>query len=131
MSFSQRLKKLRKEKGYTQQELANKLNKSKSTISSYESGRRNPDINVIRDIANFFNVSADYLIGKSKIRTSNGKIKQAIEDNPELLDFWEQVSKRESVQLMFHQTRDMSDEAIKSVVQFMKQVEEEADKRHN
>lgn len=125
MSFSQRLKELRKEKGLTQQGLADKLNKSKSTISSYESNRRTPDINVVRDIAEFFNVSADYLIGKSEIRNSNDKIKQALEDNPELSDFWDQVSNRESMKVLFKQTRNMSDEAIEDVVRFMKSVEKE------
>lgn len=57
------LKKLRKENGLSQLELSNKLNVTQSTIARIESGTREPSNDLMIDIANFFNVSLDYLNG--------------------------------------------------------------------
>jgi repressor LexA len=65
MNFGHRLRQLRKEKHMTQAQLAQQFNLAESTISLYENNKRNPDYHVLLDIARFFNVSADYLIGRS------------------------------------------------------------------
>lgn len=66
--FGDRLKILRLEKNMTQDELAKILNTGKASISHYESNRRIPDLNTIEQLSEFFNVSIDYLSGKSNIR---------------------------------------------------------------
>ena len=71
MIFPKRLKRLRTEKDVSQEELGNILNLSKSTISLYESGKREPDYNTLNKIAQYFNVSTDYLLGNSDIREVN------------------------------------------------------------
>lgn len=63
-----RIKELREEKNISQLELAKKLNLTQQSISLYEKGDREPSIDVLKSIANFFNVSLDYLLGKSDIR---------------------------------------------------------------
>lgn len=63
-----RLKQLREENNLSQLDLANKLNMSQQAISAYEKGAREPDIDTIKKISDFFNVSTDYLLGKSDIR---------------------------------------------------------------
>ncbi len=65
-----RLKELRKNKGISQLRLATELNTTQNTISRYETGEREPGIDELIKIADFFNVSVDYLIG----RTENPKI---------------------------------------------------------
>ena len=67
--FSKILRELRDERKLTQQELADKLEVSRMTINFYESNRRTPDINFAIKAANFFNVSVDYLVGNSNIKT--------------------------------------------------------------
>lgn len=52
----------------TQQRLAIEFNVSQAMISKYELGLAEPDIGMIRDIAKFFHVSADYLVGLSDNR---------------------------------------------------------------
>lgn len=75
MSFSEKLKLLRKEKGLSQIELAKKLNISRQSISNYENGLRFPnDEKLIVKISDFFNVSIDYLFGKTNIRNFNSYI---------------------------------------------------------
>ena len=56
------LKKIRKEKKYSQLKVAMDLNISRETLSYYENGKRNPDIQFLRTLSNYFNVSIDFLI---------------------------------------------------------------------
>ena len=60
-----RLKELRKEKGITQLQLALELNMSQNTISRYETGERQAGYDELIRIADYFNVSIDYLLGRS------------------------------------------------------------------
>lgn len=63
--LGQRIRSLRKEKKITQQDLANYLKLGKSTISQYENNINEPDTTTIQKIADFFNVSVDYLFGRT------------------------------------------------------------------
>lgn len=74
MSFGSILKELRTEKNVGQKELAACLNVSIGTISNYEKNRHSPDPEALRRIADFFEVSTDYLLERTKFRY-----------NPELL----------------------------------------------
>lgn len=65
-----RLKELRKKKGVSQLRMATDLNTTQNTISRYETGEREPGIDELIKIADYFNVSVDYLIG----RTENPKM---------------------------------------------------------
>ncbi len=65
-----RLKEIRKSKGISQLKLAMDLNTSQNTISRYETGDREPGITELIRIADYFDVSVDYLIG----RTDNPKM---------------------------------------------------------
>ena len=62
-TFCKRLKQLRTEKNVTIIQLAKDTNISKSAISNYELGLQIPSAQVIIILANYFNVSADYLLG--------------------------------------------------------------------
>ena len=61
-----RVKEFRLQKGMTQQQLADKLNVTKATVSAYETNAKYPSIEVLINIATLFNVSADYLLGLSE-----------------------------------------------------------------
>jgi len=63
--YAKRLQDLRKKKCLTQDELAEKLHTSRSRISMYEQGKRQPDFEMQEAIADFFNVNIDYLFGRS------------------------------------------------------------------
>lgn len=56
------LKQLRIAKGYSQQKVALDLNISREALSYYENGKRNPDIQTLKLMSEYFNVSIDYLI---------------------------------------------------------------------
>ena len=63
--IGKRLKELRQEKHLLQKELANKVNLSQQTISLYESGKRQPDYATLERLADFFEVTTDYLLGRT------------------------------------------------------------------
>ncbi len=63
--FKDNLKLLRQEKGIGQVELAQKLGVSKGIISLWENGLREPTMNSLIEMAKFFDVSIDYLVGLS------------------------------------------------------------------
>lgn len=59
------LRKLRENKGITQAELGKVLSISPSTIGMYEQGRRSPDYETLKKIADYFGVSTDCLLGRN------------------------------------------------------------------
>ena len=63
--FKDIIKKLRQERGLSQQELAQKTGLSASSIGMYEQGRRKPSFEVLQLFADTFNVDIDYLLGRS------------------------------------------------------------------
>ena len=67
-----RLKELRTQKGISQLKLALAINTNQNTISRYETGEREPGINELIKIADYFNVSIDCLLE----RTNNPKIQK-------------------------------------------------------
>ncbi len=75
MELSEKLQELRKEKGLTQEELAEALFVSRTAISKWESGRGVPNIESLKAISKFFSVSIDELLSGEEI------LKIADEDN--------------------------------------------------
>ena len=63
INYGNKLKLLRLQDNMTQEQLAQKLNLTKSVISAYETGLRLPSYDVLIRIAKIFNVSTDYLLG--------------------------------------------------------------------
>lgn len=68
-NFGERLKQLRREKNLTQEQLAEVFGVARNSIFSYETGRRIPDIEVLKSYAEYFGVTSDYLLGLSDNRT--------------------------------------------------------------
>ena len=64
MMFATRLKKLRFEKDITQAEFAKVIGVSQQTVASWEVGRTEPANEALKNIADYFNVSTDYLLGR-------------------------------------------------------------------
>ena len=62
MEFNEKLQELRKNKGLTQEELAEALYVSRTAISKWESGRGYPNIDSLKEISKFFSVTIDELL---------------------------------------------------------------------
>jgi transcriptional regulator with XRE-family HTH domain len=71
MKYGHRIAGLRDERKLTQEELASKVGITRAALSHYENNRREPDYETIRNIADFFGVSIDYLMGRSDVTGSH------------------------------------------------------------
>ncbi len=67
--FGERLKKLREKNGISQAELARKLGLSQGAVGNWESGKREPNFETSRRIADYFCVSVDFLLGRENSDT--------------------------------------------------------------
>ena len=70
-TFAERLKSLRREKGWSQQRLADELELSNSSVNMYERGEREPGFETMEAIADLFNVDMNYLYGRTDIKIAD------------------------------------------------------------
>lgn len=76
-TFGKRFKEARKEKRLTQEQLANKFRLKKSSISRYENDKQMPEVNLLKEFADFFGVTVDYLLGSESIKTEDSNTKNS------------------------------------------------------
>lgn len=69
-----RLVDLRKKRKLTQQDIADRLHMTRSTYAQYEIGRRVPDYETLEKLADFFEVSIDYLVGRDTTLMETKKV---------------------------------------------------------
>lgn len=88
--MSNNLKNVRIKRGIKAIDIAKALNVSKQTISNWENGKRFPDIKTLIKLADFYNVSVDYLVGRTDDDLDFIKIMENIpsEKRKTLLDVW-------------------------------------------
>ena len=98
-----RLRELRVERELLQSDIAKLINKSERTVGFYETGERDMNTETLAILANFFNVSIDYLLGKSDIR------------NPEKADL-----DKLQIGLSAKDYSNITDEQIKQIEDFAK-----------
>lgn len=72
-NFKNVFKLLRTKNGYTQDELAEMLGISRSSVSMYENGNREPDLKTLEAIADLFKVDMDYLLGRTITESAPSK----------------------------------------------------------
>ena len=77
MSFGNNLKKIRQKHEMTQEELAKKINTSRSNIANYENDKNMPSIETLNNLSEVLNCSTDYLLGKSDIRNTTSNIDES------------------------------------------------------
>lgn len=123
-NFAERLKFLRENSGLTQQGVADILNVSRATIAGYETKGKQPDYEKLTKLAEYFNVSVDYLLGRSNTRNVD-VIEEAIKDDPELEHIWSMLNNREDIRLMFKKVADLKPEYIKRILKIIEIVEDE------
>mgnify|MGYP001769217380 CR=1 FL=1 len=79
MEFKDRLRQLREENKLLQKELAQKIGVDRNTITGYEIGKREPNLEKIIKLAQIFDVSIDYLVGVTDIRKRDNHYYIAVE----------------------------------------------------
>lgn len=107
MDFAERLRLLRMRKNLSQQQLADKLGISNSTVSMYERGERQPNLEMLEAIGDFFNVDTDYLLGKETGSTYYL--------DPEAAEMAQELFSRPEMRVLFDASRNATKEDIEQV----------------
>ncbi|MGG0017230.1 helix-turn-helix transcriptional regulator [Bacillus subtilis] len=112
VKFNETLKKLRREKNLSQKELGNKLGLAESTIGMYEQGKRQPDYETLLKIADFFEVTLDFLLGNPR----GGSSVKETGDSYNISD--------PDLQIAFKDASDFSEEARRQAIDFIEYLKE-------
>ncbi|OCL28107.1 hypothetical protein U472_02635 [Orenia metallireducens] len=125
-TFRKRLEDERKKRGLTQRGLALELKIPVSEVVFYELGDKKPDIDTLNKLADLFSVSVDYLLCRTNQRQdANLHVKEVLSKDPVLHEFWEEISRREDLQLLFKQTENLNEKSIYRVIEIIKTIEDE------
>lgn len=116
MLFGKRLKKLRKEAGITQKELADKIGVNRATIAGYETKGKEPSYDTLIKIARALNCSLDVLLDYQGKESAS---------DPKIQGFYEKLSQREDLQLLLRETEDLNPDSVKRIVKIINLIKEE------
>ena len=107
MTFGERLKLLRKEKDFSQEDLGKKVGVARTSVANYETNRNYPTSEILEKLSDVFCVSVDYLLGRTDIR----KI-------------------REDFSFAYHkESEGLSDEDIKEALRIYKEIKNRVEKK--
>ena len=120
--FSVRLAELRNNRGLTQQQIADETDLTRARLNNYEQGIREPDLTTLTKLAQFFNVSVDYLLGNVFYDRSpdlypyKGEITKDHSD-PEVVKLLTEEGIKKLILI-----KDMSLEELKEFVEFARRI---------
>lgn len=109
------LKKLRQEKNWTQKDLAEKLHKAESTVGMWEQGRRELDYESLKEIADLFQVSTDFLLGRVTNKTDRKGDKDIEFDDFQFA--------------LYGEVKDLSDEEKQDILDMVKILKKRKDRK--
>ena len=109
--FSEKLGALRRQRGLTQAQLAAKLGISKSAVSMYERGNREPELELLEKMADFFEVSVSSMLGRDREDLLNG--------DPALTEYLTMLRDRPEMRMLFSVTHDAAKEDVEAAVKII------------
>ena len=110
-AFSETLSRLRRERGLTQAELSARLGISKSAVSMYECGNREPELDLLRAMADVFGVSESVLLGRPE--------NELVNDDPELTEYLQQLRDRPELRMLFSLTKNATKQDVEAAVRII------------
>ncbi len=124
MGFSEQLKKARLNMDYTQQQVANLMGITKSTYCGYETGKRQPDVAKIKQLACILNTSGDILLETGfEQKPSFENVTNELNDN-DIKGLTQKKSLSEIHQKVLAQLEKMNDSQVKAVLAFINSMDE-------
>lgn len=118
MKYGDILKRLRNEKGISQRELADRLKINRSTYARYETSATQPDFDTLKLLANFYDVTIDYILGNSDHK------KLTIEEK-----LSKELRLRDGENIYFYDMEGLDDEDIEMLKKQIELYREMAEKR--
>lgn len=122
MAFSEVFKELRISKNLSQAELAEELKISKSAVSMYERGQRNPDFETLEIIADYFNVDMNYLLGKNQDNVEKKNISSGYYLDEEAAKMAQEIYENPDLRILFDTTRKAKAEDLKFIAEMVKRM---------
>lgn len=110
-----RLKRLREERKITQKQLAAMLGVAPNTISQYESGKREPDIDTLMKIASILEVSVDNLLGNEE----QAEARALVNGDRELTEYLDMLANRSECRMLFSLAKDATREDVEVAVRMI------------
>lgn len=120
LNFGNRLKQLRNSKQLTQQDLATLMGLSRATIAGYESTGKQPDQEKTLWLADYFNVSTDYLLGRTDDPTPVRNLDQDLYDEQDPTKELEALMDDEPLLTEFMDYDEWSEEEKRNLLNFIK-----------
>ena len=114
--FASRLKELRINKGISQLGLAEILGMSQQAIGKWETGKATPDYDNLKRLANYFNVTTDFLLGE------NSKVNPEPHyyHDPKVVEMANELKDNPDMRILFDASRKLSKEDIEAVIHIVK-----------
>jgi transcriptional regulator with XRE-family HTH domain len=126
--LKERLREARRHLGYTQDDLAKKVNTQKTTISNYETGYSTPSNEMLIDLAKALKVSTDYLLGLSNSQNTNLNQESNIGDEDSELD---ELMKDPDFMVAYKEYPGSPEEAKEDLIGFLKLIKERDERKKN
>lgn len=119
--LSKRLVELRKNKKLTQQDIADKLHITRSTYAQYEIGRRIPEYSTLEKLADFFECSIDYLVGRENTFVDEVKSGEGVKEQASAYG-------KDSGMAFYGGGKDWTDEEVEFAEKMIQMLREQKDK---
>lgn len=117
--LSERLKQLRQNKGYTQDFMSNQLGISRVAYTKYEGGKNSPSPDKLQKLADIFEVSVDYLLGRIDDPTPYRNVDSDLDQERDLDGELEKLLNDEEL-AAFYDFANMDEATKKEIIQFIK-----------
>ena len=108
--FSNKLRELRRQRKMTQAQLAAELGISKSAVSMYEQGNREPELELLQRMADLFQVSVSAMLGREE---------PLLNGDPELTEYLESLRDRPELRMLFSVTKNATKEDVEAAVKII------------
>ncbi len=120
----ERIRALREERGLTQKELAEAIGVDRTAIAKYESGASGAKSEMLGKLANYFDVTTDYILGRTNKKAPAPET-QSRSDEEEIREYLQQIKDDPSTRMMFDLVKGATLEEIKATVAFLKALREQ------
>lgn len=125
MDYGKRLRELRSSSGLSANKLGRSADLDQTMIYKIERGEAIPSLPALERICSALNITMQDFFAGDTTEAANLAIRDALEDDAELLEFWTELEQREELKLLFRQTKSLSPATIKRIIKYIKMVEDE------
>jgi len=108
-----KIRELRIKKGIMQKEAANDLNIPPNTYNQYETGKREPDYETLKNIADYFGVSVDFILGRDEEENKKSS------SDDEVWELREMLHKRPEMKTLFSLSKKASKEDVEQTIRII------------